>query len=183
MSLRVALSGSAGSGKTTLGRALAQRLELAFLEEGMRARIEAGLSIHDLDLEGRRALMRDLREEQRAQEEAATEGFVADRSSYDYAAFWLHYDLHFDARPTDAWIGAMVEAGQSYDHVLLLPWGAIPLESDGVRSTNPWIQFRFQGLVEGVLGRFAPRGQVLRVPGAESPESRLDFVLRFVSRP
>ncbi len=183
MSLRVALSGSAGTGKTSLGRALSEHTGLPFVEEGMRARIESGLSVHELDLQQRRELMRELWDEQRAAEDAAAEGFIADRSSYDYAAFWLHYDLHFERGASDEWMRAMVREGARYDRVLLLPWGAIPLAEDGVRSTNPWIQFRFQGLIEGVLGRFARRGQVLRVPGEGDVEERLEYVLRFLTQP
>ena len=40
---RLGLSGSAGTGKSTLGRALAAALDVPYLPEGMRSRLEAGL--------------------------------------------------------------------------------------------------------------------------------------------
>lgn len=83
----IALSGSAGTGKSTLGRALAERLELPYIEEGMRKRVNAGLKLYKLDDRARRALMHEMWEEQRERELAAPEGFVADRSSIDFAAF------------------------------------------------------------------------------------------------
>ena len=35
--------------------------------------------------------------------------------------------------------------------LFLLPWGGIPLVSDGLRSTNPWVQLHFQLVLEGIL--------------------------------
>ena len=48
MPRRIAISGSAGTGKTTLAKALADRLQVPYLEEGFRKRHEAGLDPHDL---------------------------------------------------------------------------------------------------------------------------------------
>jgi len=51
---RLGVTGSAGVGKTSLGRRLAEILAVPFVEEGMRGRIEAGLDMHTLDRDGRR---------------------------------------------------------------------------------------------------------------------------------
>lgn len=173
MSARVALSGSAGTGKTTLGRRLAAELGVPFIEEGMRARLEAGLDLHDLSPTSWRRLSREMWDEQLAREEAAGPGFVADRSSLDYAAFWLHYGLYEDARETEDFVDQMARAARRYERILLLPWGVLELRADGVRSTNPWLQLRFQTIVEGLLERFAPPGRVLRVPRTRSLDERL----------
>lgn len=180
MKRRIAISGSAGTGKTTVGRALAERLEVPFIEEGMRKRIEGGLQVHGLSTADLRSLLAELWDEQRDLEGQAGPSFVSDRSAFDYIAFWLHYSLHDDVARSDAWIEQLRTAGQRYDRVLLLPWGVFPLEDDGVRSTNRWIQFHYQAILEGTLNRFATRGQVLRIPGQEDLEQRLDFILRFM---
>ena len=54
---RIALCGSAGTGKTTLGRALAEELDLPYIEEGMRRRLEGGLDVHSLGEDGCRGLL------------------------------------------------------------------------------------------------------------------------------
>jgi hypothetical protein len=174
--MRVALSGSAGTGKTTLGQRLALDLELPYLEEGMRRRLEAGLDVHALGPGGMTALLEELWAEQRGAEAAASAGFVADRSSLDFAAFWLHYGLCHDEAGTERWMRAMREHVASYDRVVLLPWGVFSLVHDGVRSTNPWVQLRVQCILEGLLERFVPGGRLLRVPPLESLEQRLVYL-------
>lgn len=154
---RIAISGSAGVGKSTLARALAAELGLPYLPEGMREYLQGGgPDLHQLGHDGIRTLVLRLWEERREAEARAVAGFVADRSSYDFAAFWLFYRF---AEPDDATTSAYLEAtmrSDRYDLVALLPWGRLPLEADGVRSTNPWVQLHTQCLIEGMVRRCSP---------------------------
>jgi broad specificity phosphatase PhoE/nicotinamide riboside kinase len=174
---RLALSGSAGTGKTTLGRRLAQELGVPFLEERMRARLEAGFDLHRLSPEDWRQLIRSDWEAQRREQELCAQGFVADRSSLDYAAFWLHYHLHEDSARTAAFIEEMAREAQHYQRILLCPHGALPLVDDGVRSTNPWTQLRFQSILEGLIRRHADPAQVFAVPDSADFGLRVQAVL------
>ena len=179
---RIALSGSAGTGKSTLGRRLAQELGLPFLEERMRQRLQSGFDVHALDPAGWRALIEQDWCAQREAEERCGAGFVADRSSLDYAAFWLHYGLHEDAEETARWVARLAEEARRYDRVLLCPWGAFPLVDDGVRSTNRWTQLCFQTILEGLLARYADPARVVRVAPTPALEERLAQVLRALGR-
>jgi broad specificity phosphatase PhoE len=174
---RIALSGSAGTGKTTLGRRLAQELGVPFLEERMRQRLESGFDLHRLTPEDWRQLIESDRAAQRAEEQRCTQGFVADRSSLDYAAFWLHYQLHEDAQRTERFVQAMVEEARGYDRILLFPHGVLPLVDDGVRSTNPWTQLRFQTILEGLVRRHAEEQRIFCVPATQHLEARVSAVL------
>jgi len=173
---RIAISGSAGTGKTTLGRALAAQLGVPFVEEGMRRRIEAGFRPHGYGAREWALLVRELWDEHRAGEDAAVDGFVADRSSLDFAAFWLHYGLHEDVDATERFVAEMRAHAASYDRIVLLPWGAIPLVDDGVRSTNRWTQLRFHSILEGLIERLAP-GRVMRIDLASTLRERIEQVL------
>jgi broad specificity phosphatase PhoE/nicotinamide riboside kinase len=175
---RIALSGSAGTGKTTLGRRLAQELGVPFLEERMRQRLESGFDLHRLTPEDWRQLIESDRAAQRAEELRCAQGFVADRSSLDYAAFWLHYQLHEDAQRTERFVQAMVEEARGYDRILLFPHGVLPLVDDGVRSTNPWTQLRFQTILEGLVGRYLSGDVIYRVPACAAFDARMAGVRR-----
>lgn len=176
---RVALSGSAGTGKSTLGHALAGRLGVPYLPEGMRRRLERGLDLHALDHATLLALVAELWEEQRAAEDAAVAeagGFVADRSSVDYAAFWLHYRFGEDPGATEAFFADTLARVPSYDRIVLLPWGVLPLVADGVRSSNRWIQRHFQATVEGLLFREVGPPRLLVLPPLHDLGERLDWI-------
>lgn len=177
---RVALSGSAGTGKSTLGAALARRLDVPYLPEGMRARIEAGLDLHTVGHTALRALVEELWEEQVAAEAAAVAehgGFVADRSPVDYAAFWLHYHFHEDHAATEAFFARTLGHLDAYDRVVVLPWGALPLVDDGVRSPSAWVQRAFQALLEGLHQREVPRHRLAWMPGLDALDARVDWVV------
>jgi nicotinamide riboside kinase len=177
---RLGVTGSAGVGKTSLGRRLAEILAVPFVEEGMRARIEAGLDMHTLDRNGRRALLLELFEQTLAAIRAAVnagDGFVSDCCSIDFAAFWLYYGFGFDEDATQRVFSRAESALAGYDLIIVLPWGAIPLLADGVRSANPWIQLHYQVLLEGLLARHARPGQIVQLPlGIVGLEERLRWV-------
>ena len=176
---RLALSGSAGTGKTTLGRALAERHGVPYVPEGMRARIEGGLSTHDLGPDGLRDLLRELWEEQEAREDAALAeagGFVSDRSPVDFMAFWLIYNLSWEPESTGRWFDFLAARMHRYDRIICLPWGVLDLRADGVRSPNPWVQRHYQATVEGLLQREVPSDRLAFLPGLEGLEQRVRWV-------
>ena len=181
---RLALSGSAGTGKSTLGRRLAAAMDVPFLEEGMRRRLEEGLVVHDLRPEQHRALILELwREQQAAEERAHIEfgGFVADRSAVDFAAFCLLFHS-YDVAFCEDLVPRLLAHAQGYDAVINLPWGLLPLEADGVRSTNRWYQRHFQATAEGLLRRDLPPGRAWFLPDLEDLERRLQWIVERVAR-
>lgn len=178
---RVALSGSAGVGKTTLAQALAARWSLPYVDEGMRRRLEAGLSLHSLDRDQQRQLLHELADEAYAGKQMAVTangGFISDRSPIDQIAFWLHYGFCQDPQEdTGSFIEAQLKRSAIVDLVVLLPWGVLPFEDDGVRTANSWIQLKYQALVEGLLRQFLPPERLAIMPkDVVAPEDRMDWV-------
>lgn len=179
--LRLAISGSAGTGKTALGGRLAERLGLPFLPEGMRARIEAGLDLHALNHAEHRALVQELYDEAlaaMAAAEARYGGFVVDRCPLDYLAFWLYYGFADDEPATAAFAERIAADMAGCDAVIVLPWGVLPLESDGVRSPNRWRQLHFQALFEGLAhAQVAPDRLFWLPPTVTALEARAGWVI------
>lgn len=153
---RLALSGSAGTGKTTLARRLAAETGLPYIPEGMRAWLErSGSDIHALGAAGLRALVLQLWDEQREAERRAVEdsgGFVVDRSAFDFAAFWVYYGFAKPDEDTARLFRETLDPAR-YDAVWLLPWGAFPVEADGIRASDPYLQLHVHVLIEGTLHR------------------------------
>lgn len=179
---RVAVTGSAGVGKSSLGGQLAERLDVPFLAEGMRRRLEAGLDLHRLSREAFRALLIELLDEMVADARRAVDsagGFVGDRCVVDVAAFWLYYGFGMNAEATEQLCQRVRASADLYDLIVVLPWGAIPLTSDGVRTPNPWLQLHYQTVLEGLLSRWVPEAGIERL-GAELTDigSRLDHISR-----
>ena len=155
MAQRIAVSGSAGTGKTTLAKAAAAELGVPYLPEGMREYLEAtGDNLHDLGFEGLRSLVLRLWDE-RQELEARHASFVADRASYDFAAFWLFYGFAKEDADTVRLLDETLRSTR-YDAVYILPWGSIPLVADGVRSTNRFAQLQTQALIAGLCSEFGP---------------------------
>lgn len=180
--VRLALSGSAGTGKTTLGRRLAEELGVPYIEERMRRRLEQGFDPSRLGHDEWRALMEEDWSAQLEAEGSATGGFVADRSSFDFAAFWLHYGLTDDRAATERWMAHRFADALRYDRIVLCPWGGLPILDDGVRSTNRWAQLRFQSTLEGLLERFCDAERVVRVAAGAGLDARVEQVLADLAR-
>lgn len=176
---RIALCGSAGTGKTTLGTALAQVLGLPFIEEGMRRRLERGLTLHVLTRDDHRALLSELWEEQiqaEAQALADAGGFVSDRSAVDFAAFALAYQFYDDEAWTRRFLEQTLGHAGGYDGIVLLPWGVLPLQADGIRSPNRLYQRHVQAVMEGLLRREVEPGRAWVLPGIVGLEERIRWV-------
>ena len=174
----IAVTGSAGIGKSTLVREIASKYGLPKIHEGMRQRIESGLKLHELDHDSLATLIWDLWHEHRDAEMAALEesgGFVSDRCALDFFAFWLYYGFSYRTEETEALYVEVCAHLIHYDHILVLPWGVLPLESDGVRSANTWTQLRYQALLEGLLNREV-KSKLRCMPDLVSLDSRLLWV-------
>lgn len=175
----IGLTGSAGTGKTTLGKGLAARLDRELVAEAMRTRLTAGFDLHQLTREGHRALLLEDATSLARRLAADHEPMLTDRTPLDMAAFWLANGYGVEApAATEALLARAICAMADYHRVILLPWGGLPLVDDGIRSTNPWLQLHFQTILEGLCRRYvAPERLVLLPEAVKAPADRLGWVL------
>lgn len=178
--LRIGVAGSAGVGKTTLALTLAATLDMPVLHEAMRERLEAGFSLAGLSREEHQEILRRDATELAARVEAAHDGCVADRTPLDFLAFWFcnGYGADSPAETADFVVSATA-ALDRFDLIVVLPWGAVPLVSDGVRFANPWHQLHTQMVIEELHRRYAPPDRLAFMPAdIVTPDERCRWALR-----
>lgn len=177
---RIGITGSAGTGKTSLAGLLSDRFGAPVLAEAMRDRLAQGFDPHSLDRAGHRALLAaDMAAMARHLAAPAADGLITDRTPLDMVAFWLANGFALDDEPaTEALLAGAICAMADYDAVLVLPWGAVPLAADGVRSPNPWMQLHFQTIIEGLCREWVAPSRLIFLPAEPMrPMERLAWVL------
>lgn len=182
--LRLGITGSAGSGKTTLAGHLARRLNLPVLPEAMRAMLESGFDFHSLSRDQHRDLLRRQADDLARDLARTPGGLVSDRTPLDFVAFWLSNGFGVeDPAGTEALIERAVMAMADYSLVVVLPWGR-PVAADGVRSPNLWLQLHFQTVMEGLCRRWVAPDRLLFLDreDAAGPESCCDRVVARLGR-
>lgn len=165
--MRVAIVGSHSTGKTTLLRLLAERLEISTLSEVAREMIaESDKLPHHMTAEERGEFQMGILREQ-IRRELAGESFLSDRSVFDAVAYGFdtpsYGDLHSAAEAH--------AAPRPYDRIFFLPI-EFPLEGDAIRSQDEDYRLAVEELL-AVLER--TKTPYVRITG--SPEARLSACL------
>jgi GTPase SAR1 family protein len=181
--MRIAVSGSAGSGKTSLVESLAKQLELKIISEH-----------YDdfFDKQGRyikppKKLMQKIDQvlDSKHQQELDAKSFIADRCPIDLFNLWMTRGYHSNKTHTDDFYKKCIEYLKKYDFIILIPWGDIPLkqvdqaDSNRKRVMKPWIQFQHHSTIIGVAMQWIPLNKIIAVPqGLDGVERRCEYVMK-----
>jgi len=179
--MRIAVSGAVSTGKTTLARALAERLDLAFIEENLDTLFGADPGPRETPEAFAAAIVHCL--ERKRALEADAGNFVADRCPLDLLNFWQAKTLPREFGGHDIY-DLCARYMADYDFVVLTPWNSIPLVKDSVdetgnhRTRDPWLQFKGSAMISGLAHHFMAPAKIIQVPaGLGAPEDRVEFVV------
>lgn len=156
---RIGICGSASVGKTTLVNALAETLRLPTLREEMRDYlVRTGTNLTSLPSAEIEVILLQLWQERQGKERL-TPAFVADNSPLDFAVYARFYGCSSDR---------LLEAGLAnldrYNAIVVLPWGMLPYEQDGIRPANSQGQLHHQSLLEDLLRTHVPASKLHFLP-------------------
>lgn len=151
--MRIAFTGSGGTGKTTLLTEVNKELNLPVIGEGIREWLKNNdfkdfkdMTIHHV------VKMQEDTLKRKMDIESELQSFVSDRTTVDnlsYALRWIgSVDTDYDTWMAQYITNAMNHANANYDIIFMLPWGVLPIEKDGTRSSKAWYQYMMQSIIE-----------------------------------
>jgi nicotinamide riboside kinase len=152
--VRIAFTGSGGTGKTTTLKEVNKILKYPVIKEGVREYMAQNNIEHlrELGVDGTMKMQNWLLDEKEVSEKQTD--FIADRTTVDnfvYALEWLGREDELQDEVSKYRDRCMGHAANHYDLIVIFPWGQFPLEDDGVRSAKPMYQFKVQMLIERLV--------------------------------
>ncbi|MFO0744895.1 MAG: ATP-binding protein [Myxococcota bacterium] len=151
--MRIGIVGAAGTGKTTLAKALAAHLGAPYLPDYVQT------VLRELGRDSWRGVS-DPKERRRIREEglrrkiaaeADAERFVSDKTVVDYLAYWLqNQSEHEELTTNNAFVARCQTAVKRYDALVFLPYRAVVEHAVG-RSTDPVHNLKVAAHKRGLL--------------------------------
>jgi len=182
--IRLGICGTAGVGKSSVAKALAERLGHRLIEAKtvtreilVRDRYDYGSGI-----QVERFLASPVRQTEildRTIESQKPDGeWISDRTVIDLAAYAVA-ELHDDDIVLLRKIFyACKKHASVYTHLFLCPWKDMPIENNNNRTLNPWYQFQIHALEEGIMDDWGLKYHVLS--GLDT-SSRVDEIVKIIS--
>jgi len=149
--IRIAISGAAGTGKSTLAEAIAKQLRIGFIPEGVREWFTKNdKNFKTMTPEDFMMMQHDLLGE-KINLEACLVNFIVDCSTAEGAAYVLRWSSRtISEYEVKVYVNKCREHCSTYDLICFLP-RSIPLVDDGVRSSNDNYNYSMNCMIKGVL--------------------------------
>ena len=150
--MKIAFSGSGGTGKTTLLKELNNTIYHPVIEEGIRSwlRLHKFNDFKEMSIDDIKQMQTDVLD-QKIKMENFYNRFIVDRTSIDYFCYALRWIGSENSNNNDFMSGYFkkcINHMKIYDLVFICPWNAFKIEDDGIRSNKKWYQYMIQSLIE-----------------------------------
>ena len=179
---RIGIIGCAGTGKSSLARALAAELGLPLLEAKSITEDILRRDGYDYSscIQVERFLANTGRQNEilrRTLEQQSVDEFVADRTVVDLAAYMM-CEMHSqeDEALRDV-LKTCREKVSTYTHLLFCPWEDRPVAGNQKRTLNPYYQYLIHLTERGIICDWECSYHLML---ADTPENRLEEALKAV---
>lgn len=180
--MKIAVSGTAGTGKSTFARVLAEKYALTYIDEGYSSLL--GLDKDQLIIDK----LEDIFIDKSKAELNANGGFVSDRCPIDLIHLCIKNKIHIiDGQKASRFIGKSIQAMKTYDFIIIPPWNSIKLEkSNGGqlnRNMNPLIQMSNHSNITGYVHMFVRGAKIIELPRSLSEiEQRVEYADKLIRK-
>ena len=186
MSLRIGIVGCAGTGKSSLARSLAARLNKKLLESKTvtqdileRDGYDYGSGVQVERFLANTGRQNEILRRTMEMEDEAGE-FVSDRTVVDLAAYVVAELNDTDTKGLSYIFETCKNRVKTYSHLFLCPWHHDkPVQDNDKRTLNPWYQFQIHALEVGIMVSW---GIPFTVVHPEGTEERVEAIVDALSR-
>jgi nicotinamide riboside kinase len=155
--MKIAIAGSAGTGKTTLTEALCKQLGYSVVSEQIRNVIKEQYN-NKIP-----TLLKDYKEFQEKilrlkinKETELKDNYIADRSTADLLCHTLLKLTREYPEFVEAYIQQCISWLDNYDIIFFIPYNSIPFVNDNIRNPNQQYQYMVSMLIYGILKAHCP---------------------------
>ncbi len=184
---KLTVSGSAGVGKTTLAKGLAERLNVDLIEEHYDGFFDDYGQFIKPPAKLRRRIFEVLDSKHGFEGESGE--FVSDRCPVDLFNLWLSRGFAKYQEETRELQRRCREYLKKYDAIIVLPWGQLTLRQldkateKRRRVMNPWVQFHNHSTITGLLCQWIHLSRLIPIPaGVHNHHARIEYLLEKLHR-
>ena len=184
--IKIAISGSAGTGKTTLALALASKFRCMTIAESYDDFFDDDCEFIKPASRLRHQIVETLELKHRA--EIARSDFIADRCPADLFNLWLSRGFASYEKETADFYNRCRSYMQKYNRIIVLPWSELLLQQVKIhgsrrqRVMNSWIQLHNHSTMIGLLQQWVAPNRLLPVPfDVVETNARIEFVKTAIS--